>query len=44
MLEFRRQFVELFLETNPGERAGAFDSLEAAIAAHQKQFDSEDLS
>jgi hypothetical protein len=36
---FERQFVELFCESDPGERAGAFDSPEAAIAAHHQNFD-----
>lgn len=33
------QFVELFIESDPVERAGAFDSLEEAIAAHRQKFD-----
>jgi hypothetical protein len=35
---FEAQFVELFCESDPAERAGAFDSLEEAIEAHQRQF------
>ncbi len=34
----QKQFVELFCESDPGERAGAFDSLEEAIAAHHQNF------
>lgn len=32
-LAFQVQFIELFCESDPSERAGAFDSLEEAIAA-----------
>jgi hypothetical protein len=32
------QFVELFCESDPAERAGAFDSVEEAIAAHERDF------
>ena len=35
---FDRQFVELFCEQDPAERAGSFDSLEEAIAAHDRTF------
>jgi len=33
-----RQYVELFAEQNPDERAGSLDSLEAAIEDHDKDF------
>ena len=36
-----KQYVELFAEQDPDERAGSFDSLEAAIEAHDKDFVSE---
>jgi hypothetical protein len=36
--EFQVQFVELFCESDPSERAGAFDSVEQAIAAHERDF------
>lgn len=36
--QFHRQFVELFCEIDPAERAGAFDSVEEAIAAHERRF------
>jgi len=36
--QFQAQFIELFCETDPGERGGAFDSLEEAIAAHERDF------
>ena len=35
-----KQFVELFCECDPTERAGAYDSLEEAIAAHDRSFSS----
>ncbi len=34
------QFVELFLEQDPLERAGAYPTLELAVAAHKKDFQS----
>lgn len=36
--QFEEQFIELLCETDPGTRAGAFDSLEEAIAAHDRSF------
>lgn len=33
------QFIELFTEQDPAERAGEHDTLEAAIAAHNRDFD-----
>jgi hypothetical protein len=36
-----KQYVELLAEQDPGERAGSFDSLKAAIEAHSKDFRSE---
>jgi len=36
-----RQHAELFMEQDPEERAGSFDSLEAAIEAHDKAFTSD---
>lgn len=38
LTNFQRQFVELFCDCDPGERAGAFDSPEEAIAAHRQDF------
>jgi hypothetical protein len=38
LTNFQKQFVQLFCESDPGERAGAFDSLEEAIAAHHQDF------
>jgi len=32
------QFLELFMEINPQERCAWFDSVEAAIAAHDEEF------
>lgn len=32
------QFLELFMEADPQERCTWFDSLEAAIAAHDEEF------
>jgi hypothetical protein len=32
------QFVELFLEQDPSNRAGEYGTLEEAIAAHEKDF------
>lgn len=37
---FAKQFVELFCESDPAERSGAFDSLGEAIAAHDRTFQS----
>jgi hypothetical protein len=34
-----RQYLELLAEQAPDERSGSFDSLEAAIAAHDRDFD-----
>ena len=39
--DLKKQYVELFAEQDPDERAGSFDSLEAAIEAHDKDFVSE---
>jgi hypothetical protein len=39
--DLEKQYVELFAEQDPDERAGSFDSLEAAIEAHDKDFVSE---
>jgi hypothetical protein len=39
VLQFQTQFVELFCECDPGERSDSFDSLEEAIAAHERSFD-----
>lgn len=36
--QHERQMVELFIETEPGARAGWHPSLEAAIAAHDAEF------
>lgn len=33
-----RQLVELFIETDPGERAGCFGSLREAIRRHDADF------
>lgn len=33
-----RQYLELLAEQAPEERAGGFDSLEAAVEAHDKDF------
>jgi hypothetical protein len=33
-----RQYLELFAEQAPDKRSGSFDSLEAAIAAHDRDF------
>jgi hypothetical protein len=38
LAQFQKQFVELFCESDPAERAGAFDSAEEAIAAHRREF------
>jgi hypothetical protein len=38
MLAFQTQFIELFCETDPAERSGDFDSVEDAIAAHEREF------
>jgi hypothetical protein len=34
-----RQLVELFIETDPVERSGEFDSMEEAIVEHDRAFD-----
>jgi hypothetical protein len=39
--DLEKQYMELFAEQDPDERAGSFDSLEAAIEAHDKDFVSE---
>jgi hypothetical protein len=39
--DLEKQYVELFAEQDPDERAGSFDSLEAAVEAHDKDFVSE---
>jgi hypothetical protein len=36
--ELERQHMELLAEQAPDERGGAFDTLEAAIEAHDKDF------
>jgi hypothetical protein len=33
-----RQHVELFVQQTPDERSGAYDTLEAAIEAHEAEF------
>ncbi len=33
-----RQLVELFVEQSPEERSGGYDTLEAAIEAHEAEF------
>ena len=33
-----KQYVELFAEQDPTQRGGSFDSLEAAIESHDKEF------
>lgn len=33
-----RQYVELIAEQAPDERAGSFESIEAAIQAHDRDF------
>jgi hypothetical protein len=38
VLKFRAQFVELFCESDPGKRAGCFDTAEEAIAEHERSF------
>lgn len=38
VVQFQKQFVELLCESDPRERAGAFDSLDEAIAAHERSF------
>ena len=39
--DLEKQYLELFAEQDPDERAGSFDSLEAAIEAHDRDFLSE---
>jgi len=34
--ELEQQFVELFAEQTPDDRAGSFESIEAAIEAHDR--------
>jgi hypothetical protein len=36
--ELEQQFVELFAEQTPDDRAGSFESIEAAIEAHDRDF------
>jgi hypothetical protein len=36
--QLERQHVELFVQQAPNERTGAYDTLEAAIAAHEAEF------
>jgi len=36
--ELDKQFLELLSEQSPKERAGSFDSLQAAIEAHDRDF------
>jgi hypothetical protein len=36
--DFDKQFVELFIGNPPADRKDWFDSLEAAIAAHDRDF------
>ena len=38
VLQFQARFVELFCECDPSERSGSFDSVEEAIAAHERSF------
>jgi len=37
--DFDHQFLELLAEESPEARSGGFDSLEEAIANHEKDFD-----
>ena len=41
VVDLDKQYVELFAEQDPDERGGRFDSVEAAIEAHDKDFVSE---
>lgn len=36
--ELEDQFIELLTEQDPAERSGEYDTLEAAIAAHKRDF------
>jgi hypothetical protein len=38
-LDLDGQFIELFTEQDPAQRSGQHDTLEAAIAAHNREFD-----
>ena len=38
VVDLDRQYIELLAEQAPEERAGGFDSLEAAIGAHDADF------
>jgi hypothetical protein len=38
ILQFQAQFVELFCECDPGGRSDSFDSVEEAVAAHERSF------
>ena len=38
ILLFQAQFVELFCECDPGGRSESFDSVEEAVAAHERSF------
>jgi hypothetical protein len=38
--QFARQHVELFVEQAPDERAGDYETLDAAIKAHEAEFGS----
>jgi hypothetical protein len=38
MANLEQQHVELLAEQDPNERAGAFESIEAAIEAHDRDF------
>lgn len=38
VLNLNSQFVELFLEEEPSNRAGGYPTLEEAIAAHDRDF------
>jgi len=40
--EHESQFIELLCETDPFERSASFDSLEEAIAAHDRDFEVND--
>ena len=36
--DLERQHIELFIEQAPDERSGAYETLEAAIEAHEAEF------
>lgn len=38
VMRFQTQFVELFCECDPSERSDSFDSVEEAVAAHERGF------